>query len=269
VSTAPLLACPRSQIYPLRFQRAKPDSTAEIIWRIFTGYGKQDNAVTTCGGGIGMLGDEAQLSTRISLLMRLGQEPIDEGAWSEFVDRYGPLMLAWCRQWGLQPADADDVSQNVLVKLVHHLRSFVYDPSRRFRGFLRTVAFNACNDYLDSKRRAVTATANKGVQAVLGSVQAREDLAARLQQAFDLERLEMAQARVRQRIEPHTWEAFRLTAREGKSGEEAASLLGMQVGTVFKAKSKVQKMLRDEIERLEREEPPWMPARVVPNSKSS
>ena len=48
----------------------------------------------------------------------------------------------------------------------------------------------------------------------------RDDLAARLEEAFDLERLEMAQASVRQRVEPHTWEAFRLTALEGRSGAE-------------------------------------------------
>ena len=209
------------------------------------------------------------MSTRISLLIRLRQEPVDEGAWDEFVRRYGGLILAWCQQWGLQPADADDVSQNVLLKLAHHLRSFVYDPSRRFRGFLRTMAHNACKDYLDSKRRAVAASADPGVHAVLESVQARDDLAARLEEAFDLERLELAQARVRERVEPHTWEAFRLTALEGKSGAEAAALLHMQVGTVFKAKSKVQQMLREEIERLERDEPRWVTARAVPNSKPS
>ena len=33
----------------------------------------------------------------------------------------------------------------------------------------------------------------------------------------------MAQARVRQRVEPHTWEAFRLTAMEGLSGADAAA----------------------------------------------
>ena len=169
----------------------------------------------------------------------------------------------------MQPADADDVSQNVLLKLAHHLRSFVYDPSRRFRGFLRTMAHNACKDYLDSKRRVVAASADTGVHAVLESVEARDDLAARLEEAFDLERLEVAQARVRQRVEPHTWEAFRLTALEGKSGAEAAALLHMQVGTVFKAKSKVQQMLREEIERLERDEPIWVTARAVPNSKTS
>ena len=216
-----------------------------------------------------MIGDEAQMDTRVSLLIRLRQEPTDQRAWDEFAQRYGRLIGAWCQQWGLQAADADDVSQNVLLKLAHHLRSFVYDPGRRFRGFLRTVTHNACKDYLASTRRGVAAGADAEVHAVLDSAVAREDLAARLEEAFDLERLEMAQASVRQRVEPHTWEAFRLTALEGQSGAEAAALLHMQVGTVFKAKSKVQQMLREEIERLEREEPVWMTARAVPNSKTS
>ncbi len=216
-----------------------------------------------------MVGDDSQMSTCTSLLIRLRQEPTDQGAWTEFVQRYGGMIRAWCQKWGLQAADADDVSQIVLLKLAHHLRSFVYDPSRRFRGFLRTTAHNACKDYLDSRQRIEAATADWAVHAVLGSVEAREDLAARLEEAFDLEQLELAQACIRERVEPRTWEAFQLTALEGKSGAEAAALLQMQVGTVFKAKSKVQHMLREEIERLERDEPIWVPARAVPNSKNS
>ena len=86
-----------------------------------------------------MIGDDSQMRTRTSLLIRLRQDPTDQRAWNEFAQQYGRLILAWCQQWGLQSADADDVSQNVLLKLAHHLRSFVYDPGRRFRGFLRTM----------------------------------------------------------------------------------------------------------------------------------
>jgi RNA polymerase sigma-70 factor (ECF subfamily) len=215
------------------------------------------------------MGDDSQMMTRVSLLVRLRQEPADERAWDEFMRRYGPLILAWCRQWGLQPADADDVGQNVSLKLAQHLRGFVYDPNRRFRGYLRTMAHNACMDYLDSKRRGVAGSAHTGVYAVLDSVEAREDLAARLEEAFDMELLEAAQMCVRNRVEPHTWEAFRLTALDGKSGAEAAALLGMQVGTVFKAKSKVQQMLREELGRLEQDEPTWLTARQAPSSRNS
>ena len=55
---------------------------------------------------------------------------------------------------------------------------------------------------------------------------------------------------VRNRVEPQTWEAFRLTASEGRPGEEVAARLGMNVMTVFKAKSRVLGFIRDEVKRL-------------------
>lgn len=216
-----------------------------------------------------MMGDEAQLETRASLLIRLRREPADQRAWDEFAERYGRLIRAWCQQWGLQAADADDVTQNVLLKLAQHLRVFRYDPSLRFRGYLRTTAQNACKDYLAGRRRAVAAGADSAADAVLESAPAREDLAARLEAAFDLEQLEIAQGRVRGRVEPHTWEAFRLTAIEGLSGADASTRLGIRVGTVFKAKSKVQQMLREELRRLEKEEPLWIAVPAAPDSRTS
>jgi RNA polymerase sigma-70 factor (ECF subfamily) len=43
-----------------------------------------------------------------------------------------------------------------------------------------------------------------------------------------------------------------MPAVEGLSGAEVAWRLGLEVATVFKAKSKVQKMLPEEVARLER-----------------
>ena len=54
-------------------------------------------------------------------------------------------------------------------------------------------------------------------------------------------------ARVRLRVEPHTWDAFHLMVFEGLSGAEVAARLSMNVGTVFVAKNKVQRMIRDEV----------------------
>ena len=88
---------------------------------------------------------------------------------------------------------------------------------------------------------------------LLETVEAGDDLVRRLDEQFDQEVLAEAQARVRQRVEPHTWEAFRLTAVEGLSGAEAAARLGLKVATVYKAKSKVQQMLHEEVARLDRQ----------------
>jgi len=55
------------------------------------------------------------------------------------------------------------------------------------------------------------------------------------------------------RVEPQTWEAFRLTACENLPGEDVAARLGMNVTAVFKAKSRVLGFIRQEVKRLDGE----------------
>jgi RNA polymerase sigma factor (sigma-70 family) len=184
-------------------------------------------------------------TTRISLLARLRSDPNDQAAWAAFVDRYGPQIYAWCRHFRLQEADAQDVTQNVLVKLARTLPQFVYDPNRSFRGWLRTLTQNAWNDFIAEQQRGVRGAADSQVLDMLQTVRARDELVNRLQAAFDQELLEQAMDAVRARVEPNTWEAFRLTAVQGMSAAEAAAKLGMRVGSVYQAKSSVQKMLRE------------------------
>src|SRR5262249_40621765 len=106
-------------------------------------------------------------------------------------------------------------------------------------------------DFLEGRRRPDVGSGDSAVASALASAEARDDLTDRLQREFDLEVLEVAAGRGRLRGEPHTWDAFRLTALEGHSGAEAAARLGMKVASLFAAKSKVQKMLRDEVRHLE------------------
>jgi RNA polymerase sigma-70 factor (ECF subfamily) len=218
--------------------------------------------------GLLMEVDESALRTRASLLLRLRAEPENQGAWKEFVARYAPLIYAWCRHWHAQPADAEDIAQVVLLKLASHLRSFTYDPGRRFRGLLRTLTHHAWSDFVAANHRAIPGSGDSAVAATLNSLPARDDLADRLEKAFDQELLDLAGARVRQRVEPHTWEAFRLSAIGGLSGAGVAAHLGLQVATVFKARSKVQRMLREEVKRLETEGDSCLIVPPASNSKS-
>src|SRR5262245_53235372 len=173
-------------------------------------------------------------STHLSLLRRLRDSPDDQSAWKEFVDRYGPKIRTWCARWGLQEADALDVTQTVLVRLAAKMRSFVYDPSGSFRAWLRTLARHAWSDFLDDRQRGQRGSGDSQAVKALESAEARDDLEKRLEEVFDLELLELATDRVQQRVQPQTWDAFRLTAIEGLAGAEAAERLGMQVATVFK-----------------------------------
>ena len=193
-------------------------------------------------------------TTDVSLLLRLKHDPSDQAAWEQFVDRYGAKIYGWCRDWHFQEADARDVTQTVLAKLAVQLRRFAYDPAQSFRGWLRTVVLNAYRDWRADRQRVLGgATGDSEVAEQIQTVEAREDLARRLEEEFDLELLEEAERRVRRRVAPHTWDAYRLTAIEGLSGAAAAARLGIKVATVFVSKSHVMRHLRDEVQALERE----------------
>lgn len=189
--------------------------------------------------------------TRVSLLGRLRRDPTNQAAWDAFVEHYGPRIYDWCRRWNLQEADAQDVTQNVLLKLAEKMRTFVYDPSRSFRAWLKTLTHHAWSDFQESRRRAGLGSGDHEVGLLLDSLPAREDLLARLEEEFDRELLEEAMLRVRLRVQPQTWQAFSLTALEGLSGAEAGARIPMSVGQVFVAKRRVQKMIQDELARLD------------------
>lgn len=197
--------------------------------------------------------DASLLRTRASLLVRLQQSPDDTAAWGEFHSRYGPQVRDWCLRWGLQDADADDVTQTVLLRLSEKLREFRYDPTKRFRGWLRTITQNAWSDFHRDRNRHARATGDSAIVEVLHQVEARDDLIERLLKTFDHELLEQAYREVQARVEPRTWDAFYLTAVRGLRGAEAARQLGMNVGTVFVAKSKVQAMLQEIVRGCEEE----------------
>jgi RNA polymerase sigma factor (sigma-70 family) len=186
---------------------------------------------------------QAADSTCPTLLRRVAREPADEHAWREFVARYEPRIKSCCNAFPLQAADAEDVAQTILLKLVKGLRTFEYDPSRSFRAWLHTVAHHALVDFLDERR--VSGLNDAAVTKMLESTPARESIAQEILAEFDRERLEIAIQQARQRVPRSQWEAFRLTVLEGLSGAEASATLGMPVATVYTAKSKVKKLVRE------------------------
>jgi len=190
-------------------------------------------------------------TTSESLLLRLRYEPGDQAAWARFVDRYGPLIRKWCRERGLDETDVEDVSQDVLARLVTALKGFSYDPTGRFRGWLRTVVLNALSDHLARWRQPARGSGDSRVIEILAFQEAREDLVDRIAKTFDLEILERAMAAVQARVAPHNWQAFVRTVLEGHPVAETALALGLHDGMVYVARCKIQKMLKREIERLE------------------
>ncbi len=186
------------------------------------------------------------------LLERIQARPDDQSAWQDFITFYGPAILRWLRGWGLQPADAADATQAVLLKLARELPRLEYDPHRSFRGWLKTIAHHAWRDLITNRQRLLLLRAEA---LPLDSLEDRTLSATDLGAAHDQELLDLAVARVQLRVQPQTWSAFRLTALEGRPGHEAAQELGMSLPSIYKAKSNILKMLQAEIRALECEIP--------------
>jgi RNA polymerase sigma factor (sigma-70 family) len=188
--------------------------------------------------------------TSVTLLARLRQDPRDQAAWNEFVARYQPKILQWCRGWRLQESDARDVTQDVLLKLHGLLAKFAYDPSRSFRGWLKTLTHHAWRELVDDRKRGGIGSGDSRMSELFENIQAGDDLDQHLEAEFHRELMEQAMVLVRPRVAARTWDAFRLTALEGCSGATAASRLEMNITRVYTAKSEVKRMIRDEIRKL-------------------
>jgi RNA polymerase sigma-70 factor (ECF subfamily) len=218
----------------------------------YTGFPVPDKLFTPAAfaGRFNLMKPTPGDTTSLSLVVRLREQPEDAAAWHSFVQRYRPRIYGYGLEFGLQPADTEDVTQAVLLKLLARMRNFRYDASQSFRAWLKTVTRHALCDFL-AKRRREQGSGDSAVARLLENVQAREGLITRLEAGFDQGLLEEALRRVQGRVPGHYWEVFRLTALEGLSGAEAAARLGVKDSTVYMVKSRVQKQVRDEINQLE------------------
>ena len=150
-------------------------------------------------------------------------------------------------RWEAQSSDADDVAQQVLIKLLAAMKTYQKASTSSFRSWLKTVTHNA---WIDFVRRPRTGPAPEWLESVADSFDALADIEKEMEQAFERELLELAMRRVEPRVKPTTWEAFRLTSIENLPAAEAAERLGMPVSNVFVNKHRVLKLLEDEVRML-------------------
>jgi RNA polymerase sigma-70 factor (ECF subfamily) len=188
-------------------------------------------------------------TTRVSLLVRV-RDPKDEAAWLEFVALYAPLIHRCAKRFGLQEADADDVTQDVLRTTVRTMPAFEYDARRgRFRGWLRTLTMNQVRDHLSRGKRPGQGTGDTGMHQWLKEQQDNSESDEEFWEREYRERLfQWAAERVKALFREATWRAFEETTLAGRPAEEVASELGLSVGAVYIAKSRVLAKLKEEVE---------------------
>ena len=158
----------------------------------------------------------ASSTTSVTLLELVRQDPRDPGAWDRFVRRYRPKIFSWCREWGLQEADAEDVAQDVLVRLTEKMANFRYDPIT----VLPPLAEDDHSSRLERPDLEPLPGRRGQINPDAHEPGSPHDLEKRIEETFDRELLDMAIMRVQERVAPPTWESFRLTASRGARGSK-------------------------------------------------
>ncbi|MEO1529645.1 MAG: sigma-70 family RNA polymerase sigma factor [Planctomycetota bacterium] len=185
--------------------------------------------------------------TSISLLARLRSESGREHAWGEFVERYGGMLRRWCLHWGLQPSDADDITQTVLLALAKQMKNFEYRPDGKFRGWLKTIAHRAWVDFLENRRRSKRSD-SVAIQKWLEAPHTQDDFIYHLDRECERNMLDDAMALARDRVHDTTWTAFYQTAIQGRPAGVVAEELNRSVVAVYRARFRVQTMIRQELD---------------------
>ena len=189
--------------------------------------------------------------TSFSLLNRLRSQP-DAESWRRLVELYTPLIRGWLRQHSVAPADADDLTQEVMTVVVHELPNFKHNQQRgAFRNWLRTITVHRLRVLWRSRHNRPVATGDSDFLKMLDEL---EDPNSGMSRLWDQQHDQHVAHRLMELVEPQfkptTWRAFRRVVLDGVTAAIAAAELHISVNAVLLAKSRVLSRLRQEMEGL-------------------
>lgn len=189
--------------------------------------------------------------THLSLLVHLCDDKRRNEAWPVFAKKYGGQIYRWCRHWGAEPADAEDITQETLLAVYLRIVRYEHGGRYSFRAWLRKIAKRVWINVLERSIRnkalgAGQSVENESIQKLI-STKARDDLLHRFDDIAREEIRDLVFNRVKSRVAENTWKAYLMNDHEKQSGEEIAEKLGMTVGAVHVSAHRVRKMIREEL----------------------
>jgi RNA polymerase sigma factor (sigma-70 family) len=181
--------------------------------------------------------------TRATLLERL-RDGANDLAWDEFFACYWPTIYGFARHRGCSEHTAEEVVQEVMLKVFQQRDLYQYDPTRgRFRDWLGVVVRN---NVAEHRRRPANRIQGRGGNSDLAPFEvadAEPEASVAWETAFERSLLLALLDAVRREISPRTYLAFELVALEGLSGNEAARLTGLSRNAAYKAHKRVLERL--------------------------
>jgi RNA polymerase sigma-70 factor (ECF subfamily) len=189
------------------------------------------------------------LTTSRTLLDRLRNQQ-DPHAWRVWLTVYEPWLRDWLGRHHFQPADTDDLLQNILVVVSRKLPAFVHNGRPgAFRTWLRSILVTEVRSFLRQRQRQ-----REAVDPTADWLDRLEDPRSELSRQWDQEHDQQVVRRLLSIIQPDfeesTWEVFRLLVLEDLPAAEVALRTGRNRNAIYVAKSRVLERLRQELDGL-------------------
>jgi len=190
--------------------------------------------------------------TRASLILRL-PDAADADAWDDFIAVYAPLVYRLARRRGLQPADADDVVQDVLAAVARSVEGWLGTATRGpFRAWLLTIARNiTVNALTRRKHRPLASGTSDAAEMLLQQADSNGDLESQIDLEYRRELFRWAAQKVCEGVTERTWQAFWRSTIDEQSVATVAKQLEMSMGSVYIARSRVMARLREMVAHFE------------------
>lgn len=190
--------------------------------------------------------------TRETLIRRL-PNAADAEAWEVFVHIYEPLLFRLACGRGMQQADAEDFVQEVLAAVAEGIDRWVADENRgSFRAWLFRIASNLAVNFLTRPKHQRLGSGDSRIARLLEEQPARgSDSSELFLKEYRRELFRWAAERVREQVSESQWMVFWLTSVEERPIADVAREFGMSAGSVYIARSRVTKRIRDKIREHE------------------
>lgn len=191
----------------------------------------------------------ATYRTRMTLLQKM-QKQYDEKAWQEFVDSYSGYIYTIINSMNIAPSDADDLRQQIFIKLWKKLPEIDLDKMSRFRSYLTVVVRNCVKDFFRKKQRE----SNRADSLVQSDSELTEstslpDIDQIIEKEWNNYVAALAFKNIAEYLSAEAIALFKETL-DGRDIKEVAGEMRIPLSTAYRLKSRVKESLLAEVEAL-------------------
>jgi RNA polymerase sigma-70 factor (ECF subfamily) len=175
----------------------------------------------------------------------------DGEAFAKITALFGGLVYHWCRRAGLSPEDSEDVSQQVFISVSNGLNGFKREkPSDSFRGWLRVVTRSRVMDFFRANSHREVPVGGTSFMERINSIVEQGDEVIGEERAETNILVERAMSLLQSEFSANDCKAFHMLVIDAIAPREVAEKLGLSLNSVYIAKSRILKRMRDEFDDL-------------------